>query len=117
LFVFCFFKQRIVSATNKAVADLDARQMFIETLAFENLNTECKNIRPLKARTPSMDEWVRDMTNTDSYVYHANIINQAISLISKYLVLHSGETQSFVFSKGTAAAGRHGVIGKTETVK
>lgn len=30
-----FFKQRLVSAVNKAISDSDARQVLIETLTFE----------------------------------------------------------------------------------
>jgi hypothetical protein len=45
-----FFKQRLVSAVNKAISDPDARGIMIETLVFENANTKCKNvITPLKA--------------------------------------------------------------------
>lgn len=35
-------KQRLVSAVNEAVSDPDERQVLIETLVFENGNTECK---------------------------------------------------------------------------
>jgi hypothetical protein len=39
-----------------------------EILAIENANTECKRvIRPLKARTVSMDEWIKDITDIGSH--------------------------------------------------
>jgi hypothetical protein len=39
---FTDFLQRLVSTANKAVSDLETRQILIETLAFENLDTEHK---------------------------------------------------------------------------
>jgi hypothetical protein len=69
---------------SKAVSDHDARQVLIETLVFENLNTECKKVtRPLKAQAVPMNEWVRDMTNISSNVYHVNtiVIPRAVSNI------------------------------------
>lgn len=63
---------------NKAVSDPDARQVLIETLVVEKLKTECKKvIRLLKAQTLSMAEWIKDMTNIGSNVYHANITGKA----------------------------------------
>ena len=35
LSLFCFVLHRLVSAVNKAISDSDARQVLIETLAFE----------------------------------------------------------------------------------
>ena len=35
------YLQRLVSAVNKNISDPEAKQMLVETLAFENVNTEC----------------------------------------------------------------------------
>lgn len=54
---FTNFLHRLILAANKAISDLEARQMVIETLAFENLNTEHKKvIRALKVRALPMDK-------------------------------------------------------------
>jgi hypothetical protein len=69
---FFFFKQGLVSAVNKVSSDADARQVLIETLWFENLNTKCKKvIRPLTAPAAAMNKWIRAMTNIGSNGYHA----------------------------------------------
>ena len=53
---FTYFCQRLVSSVNKVVSDPDERQVLIETLVYENANTECKNdIRPLKVQAAPMD--------------------------------------------------------------
>lgn len=45
-----------VSTLSKAEADPDSRQVSIETMAHENVNTGCKRvIRPLKAPSAPMD--------------------------------------------------------------
>ena len=54
--------------------------MLIEILAYENLNTKCKKvIKPLKSQVVPMDEWIWDMTDIGSNVYHANIISHTIA--------------------------------------
>lgn len=47
----------------------------IETLAFENMNTDDKKvIGPLKVQAVLRDEWIKNMIDTGSNIYHANII-------------------------------------------
>lgn len=73
------FLQRLISAMKKAVSDFDARQVLIETLVLENVNTRCKRgNRLLKAWIVPEDRWIRDTADVDSNVYHADIIGQAI---------------------------------------
>lgn len=51
------------------VSDPEVRQLLIKSLAFENSNLECKMvIRPLKARTAPVDEWIRNAADNE---YHA----------------------------------------------
>lgn len=39
---FTDFLHRLVSTANKAISNVEARKMLIETMAFKNLNTEHK---------------------------------------------------------------------------
>jgi hypothetical protein len=51
------FSQRLTSAVEKSLSDSAARKARIESLAFENVNAECKEvIRPLRAESASIDE-------------------------------------------------------------
>ena len=51
------FLQRLISAVNRIVSDSEVRKILIESLAFENANSECKRMmRPLKARSAPIDE-------------------------------------------------------------
>jgi hypothetical protein len=73
-----FFKQRFISAVNKTILDPDERQVLIETLAFENVNAQCKNsIRSLKEWAVPMDGWIKSMNDIDSTIKHSNIRGQA----------------------------------------
>lgn len=41
------------------IPESEARKIIIETLAFENANSQCKMIiGPLKARSASLEEWI-----------------------------------------------------------
>jgi hypothetical protein len=71
------FFTKISLSYKKAISDPDARQGLIVTLAFENVNNECKKL--LKVLTVPMYEWIRDKSNIGSKVFHANIIGQAIA--------------------------------------
>jgi hypothetical protein len=52
-----FFKQRLVSAVNKAISDPDVKQVLIEALGLENANMEfTKVVGPLKVRAAPMEE-------------------------------------------------------------
>lgn len=54
--------------------------MWLETLVYENVNTEYKKvIRPLKAMAVPMDKGDRDMTDNGYNMYYANILGQAIA--------------------------------------
>jgi hypothetical protein len=45
---------------NKAISDPNVRQILIETLVFENVNTEYKKaIRQIKAQGVLMKKWIR----------------------------------------------------------
>lgn len=58
--------------------DPDERQVLIETLAFENVNAQCKNsIRSLKEWAVPMDGWIKSMNDIDSTIKHSNIRGQA----------------------------------------
>lgn len=55
---FTDFLQRLISAVNRMIFNSEARQI-IESLPFENANTQCKRVtRPLKARSAPLEEWI-----------------------------------------------------------
>jgi len=61
------FLQRLTSAVERSVSDTAARKATVESLAFENVNTECREgIRPLRARSASVDEWIRQTADIGS---------------------------------------------------
>ncbi|XP_052610186.1 oxidized purine nucleoside triphosphate hydrolase isoform X1 [Peromyscus californicus insignis] len=61
---FTDFLQRLTSAVQKMVPNSEASQIIIESLAFENANAACKRIiRPLKARSAPLEDWIRDTVN------------------------------------------------------
>ena len=63
---FTDFLHRLTSAVNRTVRDSEARRIIIESLAFENANTQCKRIlRPLKARSAPIEDWIRETINVD----------------------------------------------------
>ena len=48
--------------------NLEAKQIIIESLAFENVNYQCKRIiRPLKTRSAPLEEWIQDTINIESH--------------------------------------------------
>ena len=50
----------------------------IESLAFENANAECKEvIRPLRARSASIDEWIRYTADVGSRLPDMTVIGEA----------------------------------------
>ena len=56
--------QRLTSDKYRMISDSEVRQILIESLAFENANSECKRvIRPLKARSAPIDEWIRNIAD------------------------------------------------------
>ena len=49
------FLQRLISAVNRMIPNSEARQIIIESLAFENAKSLCiRIISPLKARSSSL---------------------------------------------------------------
>lgn len=73
--------QRVTSAVNRIIADSEVRKkVLIESLAFKNPNSECKRvIRPFKARSARIDEWIKDPASVGSHVYSANLTGEVIS--------------------------------------
>lgn len=48
--------QRLTSTVERSISDPSTRKVLIESLAFENASTECKEvIRPLMARSAAVD--------------------------------------------------------------
>ena len=75
---FTDFLHRLTSAVHRSVRDSEARRIIIETLAFENANTQCKRVlRPLKARSAPIEDWIRETMNVD--LYDDNLIGEFIS--------------------------------------
>ena len=72
------FSQRLTSAVEKSLSDSAARKARIESLAFENVNAECKEvIRPLRARSASIDEWVRYWVDVRHRSHDMTLIGEA----------------------------------------
>ena len=62
----------------RSISDSAARKAVIEFLAFENANAECKEvIRPLRARSASIDEWIRYTADVGSHSPDMTIIGEA----------------------------------------
>ena len=56
---FMDFLQRLTSAVNRMIPNSEARQIIIESLAFENASSLCKRIiRLLKVKLSSLEEWI-----------------------------------------------------------
>ena len=71
--------QRLTSTVNRIVSDSEVIKILIESLVFENANSECKRMmRPLKARSAPIDEWIRTMAGIGSHVYDAIQIAEII---------------------------------------
>lgn len=72
------FLQRLTSAVERSVSDSAARKAIIESLAFENANTKCRElIRPLKARSAPIDEWIRYTADVGSCSPDMTVIGEA----------------------------------------
>ena len=55
---FSVFLERLSRAVQLEVADIDSRQILIES-AYENANPQCKQVLwPLKIQSAPLDEWV-----------------------------------------------------------
>ena len=77
---FTDFLQRLTSAVNRTVPDSEARRIIIESLAFENANAQCKRIlRPLKARSAPIEDWIRETINVNLYDNDDNLVGELLS--------------------------------------
>ena len=78
---FSDFLQRLTKAIQIRVTDSVARCIINESLAYENVNIECKWILgPLKIRSPPMDEWVLHTMNVETLDYGIEVwVGKAIS--------------------------------------
>lgn len=64
------------------ITDAKVREILVEFLAFENANSEWKGvIRPLKARSAPIDEWIKNTADIESYVYDDSQIGEVTSKI------------------------------------
>ena len=72
--------QRSTSVVNGMISNSEVRQIIIESLAFENANSLCKRIiRPLKARSAPLEEWIQDTINIASHEHDDTWIKEVIS--------------------------------------
>ena len=56
---FTNFLQRLTSVVNRMIPNSEARQRIFESLAFENdISQYNRKIKPLKARSASLKEWI-----------------------------------------------------------
>ena len=77
--VFTKLLQRITSAVNRKIPNSEARQIIVESLAFENANSLCKRIsRPLKARSAPLGEWIWNTINIESHEHDNTWIREVI---------------------------------------
>ena len=61
---FTDFLYRLINTLQIEVTDPEARQIILESLAFENANLESKKIiGPLRSRSTPMDEWIQHIMN------------------------------------------------------
>ncbi|KAL6067262.1 hypothetical protein STEG23_006100 [Scotinomys teguina] len=79
---FTDFLQRLTSAVNRMIPDIEARKIVAESLAFENANEACKRIiRPLKARSAPLEDWIRNTVNVESHEHDDTWIGEIISKV------------------------------------
>jgi hypothetical protein len=75
----------------RSVSVSAARKAIIEPLAFENANAKCKEvIRPLRARSASIEEWIRYTADVGSRLPDMTVIGEAATR-------HIEVTQDFKF--------------------
>ena len=63
------------------MTDPEARHVLIESLAFKNVNLECKKILgPLKLRSAATDEWILYTNNVETFDYNTEaLVGEVIS--------------------------------------
>ena len=72
------FLQRLTSAVERSISDSAARKAIIESVAFENMNAECKEaVRPWRARSVSIDEWIRYSADVGSHSPDMTVVGKA----------------------------------------
>jgi hypothetical protein len=70
-----FFLPRLISAVNRIISDAEVRKILIESLAFENANSESKRAtRRLEARSAPTEEWIRNMADIGPHIYNSNLV-------------------------------------------
>ena len=85
------FLQRLTLAVERSLSDSAEGKAIIESLAFENANTEYKEVfRPLRARSALIDEWIRYKTDVVSGSPDMTVIGEAAT---RYLEM----TQDFKY--------------------
>ena len=69
------FLQRLTLAVKRMIPNSETKQIIIESLSFENTNSLCKRIiRPLKARSTPLEEWIQDTISIESHdVYYTHM--------------------------------------------
>lgn len=64
-------------AVKRMISNLEVNQTLIESLSFENVNSECKRmIKPLKATSSPTDEQIRNMDDIESHNYDAAVVEE-----------------------------------------
>ena len=77
--VFAGFLQRLTSAVKRMIPNSEAKQIIIESLAFESVNSLCERVISLsKARSAPMEDWIRDTTNIESHEHDDAWIGEVI---------------------------------------
>ena len=82
---FTDFVQRLIKVLDIGVTDPEARRILLESLAFENANTECKKITgPLRSRSAPMEEWIQHTMNIETFSYNdESWVGEAISKVMR----------------------------------
>ncbi|KAL6091756.1 hypothetical protein STEG23_038198 [Scotinomys teguina] len=62
------------------IPNSETRKIIIEPLTFDNANSQCNMvIRPLKARSAHIEEWIQDTINIESHNYDDDCVEELIS--------------------------------------
>ena len=79
--LFSDFLQRLTKTVQIGVTDPEARHVLLKSLAFQNVNLECKKILgPLKFRSVSMDKRILQTMNDETFDYSTEaLVEEAIS--------------------------------------
>ena len=73
------FISHLREAIHKTVRVPDLRELLLQTLSFENANTECKKaLGPLKAQGASLEEYIKACADIGSESYKVNLLAAAL---------------------------------------